>query len=216
MAGANIVTVKGTAPQGEVWSSGFAVGDAAGAVTDDVAELQEWCTAVAALWSDANTNEWSATLANMLAAGWAISSLRIDARASATETTAAAEAAISIPGSLPSGVLPRQTAVVASLRTARVGRSYRGRMYWPAPSAALEADTLRFSTQYCTDFGNAISDMFSATTAAAPTEAAFPMVWSRKTNTVEAVTLIEVGDVPDTQRRRRDRLTEARVAIPIA
>jgi len=39
-------------------------------------------------------------------------------------------------------------------------------------------------------------------------------VWSRKTLEVHAVTQIQMGDVCDTQRRRRDQLIEAVQALP--
>jgi hypothetical protein len=97
--------------------------------------------------------------------------------------------------------MPPQIALVHSLRTLTPGRTGRGRFYvpfranGPRPSSALVA---ALATQAATMI-NGITDDWSTTL----TEAMTPVVGM----TGAAVVKIEVDDVPDTQRRRRDKIT---------
>lgn len=110
---------------------------------------------------------------------------------------------------------PMQTSIVTSLRTAFPGASGRGRLYWPATGAQLVSTTLRIGT---TDTQaslvgvhfllDAIEDAITATLGGADL-----VVWSRVASTVHAVTSLRMGDVPDTQRRRRDKAVETYASI---
>lgn len=105
---------------------------------------------------------------------------------------------------------PYQNAIVLSLRSPLAGASGRGRLYMPATGLALNGPTLRptaatvlailgGSKAYLGLIGGAVTSIVSDTILA---------VWSRKLNTTLGVTRVQMGDVVDTQRRRRDSMIE--------
>lgn len=114
------------------------------------------------------------------------------------------------------GALPLQTTVVSSLRTTHPGASGRGRLYWPANSMPLNAQTGRIGSSdvtatltavesYLTDIQNAVQGVVALATLG---------VWSRKDAAVYQVNRIQMGDIPDVQRRRRDMLNENYTSVP--
>ena len=114
-----------------------------------------------------------------------------------------------VPGS---GVQPHpyQTALVVSLRTAVAGPRGRGRLYVPATGAAISGSTLRLTSSVQTAFLTAAETYLGALNVSVNTHAALSelCVWSRTGESAAPVTKISVGDVLDTQRRRRDTLVE--------
>lgn len=107
-------------------------------------------------------------------------------------------------------VHPFQTSMVASLRSTTAGASGRGRLYFPAQGIPLTTSTLRVTTGnldaalagvvvYLTNIEAAIQTV---------TVAAALSVWSRKNSALYLVNEIQMGDVPDVQRRRRDTVVE--------
>lgn len=115
--------------------------------------------------------------------------------------------------------LPPQSAVVVSLLTDTPGGSGRGRMYWPALGATLDTTTARLSaptTQVVADGFNAyLEDVRDALATAFPTIGFDLAVRSKTTHTTPHVTRLRVGNIIDTQRRRRDSLREAYVTVPV-
>lgn len=108
--------------------------------------------------------------------------------------------------------LPAQAAIVGSLRTAVAGASGRGRIYWPALGATV-ATTLRLGTPsaslVATAYKNYLTDIRAKIAAAYPLIGFELAVRSARTKTTPHVTAIRVGNVIDTQRRRRDAFPEA-------
>jgi hypothetical protein len=106
-------------------------------------------------------------------------------------------------------VLPLQSALVYTLVTARPGRSYRGRMYWPVLTQAIPADG-KLPTTSITLAARALSfvQMLETLSQEAPLATMAPVVVSKAQNVVTEVTAVRVGNVVDTQRRRRDNLVE--------
>lgn len=102
-------------------------------------------------------------------------------------------------------------ALVISLRTNTPGGSGRGRLYWPAVGRSLGSG-LRFDATdtlaAATDMRTYLNAMRSALAAAFPTIAFDLAVRSRQTHTTPHVNKLQVGNVPDTQRRRRDKQVE--------
>ena len=105
-----------------------------------------------------------------------------------------------------------QNAVVCSLRTDTPGARGRGRIYWPALGATLGTN-LRLSapTNAATvnSFAIYFNAMRTALAAAFPTIGFDLAVRSRTAHTTPHVNRIQVGDVIDTQRRRRDTFVES-------
>jgi hypothetical protein len=109
-------------------------------------------------------------------------------------------------------VMPPQSAIVCSIRTATPGASGRGRIYWPAMGTVIGADGRLSSanvTAILADFKTYLLGMRSALTTAWPTIGFDLAVRSKTTKTTPHAVRIQVGNVVDTQRRRRDSIPEA-------
>jgi len=103
--------------------------------------------------------------------------------------------------------LPFQCAPVVSLRTATLSRRGRGRFY--APSLAVDQVAAgRMVAGAQTALANSAEAMMNALQAAALQ----PVIYHRDLGTTTNVVSLDVGDVIDTQRRRRNKLIEARTS----
>lgn len=190
-------TVSGTFP-GETWSFGL---HTLGNITVSAAETA-WSNAVQAFWDDVT--------------------LLIAGDVAVTETTTAeldqptgkqltrVASPSSLVGTNAGESLPFQCAPVVSLRTALATRAGRGRFY--APSLAVDQVAAgKMVSLAQTGLLNGGVAMVQALTAAGLTT----VLYSRTTHNTQEVTSVDVGDVIDTQRRRRNKLTEARVSANV-
>lgn len=111
-------------------------------------------------------------------------------------------------------VAPRmgfQNAIVVSVRTNTPGGRGRGRIYWPCPAVTLGVDTRIPSatvTSFLADMKTYLLAMRSALATSFPTIGFDLAVRSTVSATTPHAVRIQVGDVVDTQRRRRDTLPE--------
>lgn len=112
------------------------------------------------------------------------------------------------------GSLPPQCAIVVTLRSALAGRSDTGRFYLPGPAATNITTAGRIDTTTTAALSARVEANFLVGNGAALGSEV--IVYSRTHRSHVSVSVIDVGDVVDTQRRRRDKLTENRVATPIA
>lgn len=120
---------------------------------------------------------------------------------------ATGEASSTNAGASSTDSLPQEVAVVCTLRTALASRSGHGRFYLIPPHASgLTADGLLDAT-YQGDWANTIRDAFGLFTAVS---GAIPVVYSRRLRAFNACNEIQIGNVFDVQRRRRNRLIEGR------
>jgi hypothetical protein len=106
---------------------------------------------------------------------------------------------------------PYQISSVTSLKSGFPGGQGRGRLFWPATGGQLDPATLRFSSTLMGTFLTGVRTYLTGISAAVavsagPCELA---VWSRTGTAAHKVVTIRQGDVADTQRRRRDSLSEA-------
>lgn len=114
--------------------------------------------------------------------------------------------------------MPAQAASVFSLRTNTPGASGRGRLYWPALGVAIGTNLRNNSTStgnLALEFKTYSNAIRSALAAAFPLIGFDLAVRSRATQTTPHVVRVQVGDVVDTQRRRRDNLAEAYSSVNI-
>ena len=120
------------------------------------------------------------------------------------------EVVLALTGVAATEMLPFQVATVISLLTASATRHGRGRFYLPPLAAGTLADG-RVS-------GAAITSIDAAWTAffdSLNTDGLTMVVRDRTNHVSTAVTSARVGDVFDTQRRRRNKLTETYTVIAV-
>lgn len=203
------ISIKGSLPNGEVWSVNpvWALNDFP--VTTTPAQVSAVATACAAVTVPT-------ALLFQMSSSTNVNAVRVEARTMGGVLENLAEATKGTPqagtGTQPH---PFQTSWVISLRTLRVGGSGRGRLYWPATSTQLAVGTLRPTTSELNSFCAGAKTYLSGLTTAvkATFDTAVLAVWSRTSSSAENVSSIQVGDVLDVQRRRRDALVEGTVSL---
>jgi len=100
---------------------------------------------------------------------------------------------------------PAQIAVSASLRTGRRGPAGRGRMFLPLSGAGITSGALTSANQ--TTIAQAVKAFIENVHAVGPVAA----VVNPAVNTYSAVDRVQVGNLFDTQRRRRNGVVETYV-----
>lgn len=201
------VSILGSSQQGEVWSVNPVFDptlEFPGGV--DQTALDSATDAIAALSPGAG-------LLSYMSTSLTITGARCEVRDDSSDNLIAISTQVRTTALAGTGSPARSatTAVVFSLRTNTPGGSGRGRLYWPAVSGSVGAD-LRFTAGALTtalgDMRTYLNAMRSALATAFPTIGYDLAVRSRTTHTTPHVNKIQVGNVPDTQRRRRDSLIE--------
>ena len=114
--------------------------------------------------------------------------------------------------------LPPQISTVVSLRTAGIGPSARGRMYLPA--VGIDLNGFRIAPADVTTMVGAMKAYFdnmgSVSVISPLLDLDYPGVASSVgQDAVKQYTGLQIGNVLDTQRRRRDQMTETRVSAVI-
>lgn len=199
------ISILGSLPGGEQWSVNpvYVMGDFDESITP--AEAAAMVTAV-------NNVSVPSTLRAIMSASTTFTGVRLEARQfdGTLETVAEGVRATPTAGTGAS-THPYQTAWVTSLRSNAVGGSGRGRLYWPATGAVLDSDTLRPITGNVVNAVTGVRDYLQLISTALETVVgnATLSVWSRTQNAGHTVVSLQMGDVLDVQRRRRDTLTEA-------
>jgi len=102
---------------------------------------------------------------------------------------------------------PNEVSMVASLRTASSTRRTRGRMYLPGLAVNSLTDQGRWVTEDCQTIADETAAMLAVLVSDGETNTA--VVASATGGIFTPVTRVAVGNVPDSQRRRRDALIEA-------
>lgn len=207
------VSIKGTSVGNEVWSIN--------PVFDPTGEFPGWtqATADAAVQALAGVAV-PANLLVMLSTSLSITAMRLEVREDADDSLIGLAEYIK-PTPLPGtgvGKMPPQCAQVVSLRTNTPGGSGRGRLYFPAVGVSV-GSTLLASTPsqaaVAADFKTYLLALASSlATSYAPISFNLA-VRSRATKTTPHVTRLQLGNVIDTQRRRRDTLSEVYQTLTI-
>lgn len=190
-------TLHGTFP-GEIWSFGV---HTLGNVTVAAAEAA-WANASDAFWDQAGL-----LFANEITVS-STSTAELD-QATGRQLTRV-ETPSSLAGTAATESLPFQCAPAVSLRTALATRSGRGRFY--APSLAVEFVAAgKMTAAARTALLNGTVGMATALTGAGLTL----VLYGRTSHATQEVTSVDVGDVIDTQRRRRNKLVEDRISANV-
>lgn len=201
------VSILGSAPSGEVWSINPTfdpTGEFPGGVNQTL--LDEAADAIAALTPGTQ-------LKNMLSTALSVTGARVEVRDDATDGLLAISVQQTEPPQVGTGSPLRGTgsALVFSLRTNTPGGSGRGRLYWPAVGMAVETTT-RFSSANTlvalNQMATYLHEMENALATAFDTIGFDLAVRSRSTHTTPHVNKLGVGNIIDSQRRRRDKMLE--------
>lgn len=209
------VIVQGTFGGGEVWSVGVAYSYFASAFSGF---SQAQCESIITrLITNIPAATWPASLRTLVSGSGLIVGWRVETRQEDEKISAVAENAYGTPiGGTGGASKTPQDAIVISLRTTTPGARGRGRVYWPAIGASLDASfklTSPTSTAITNDaktlfklIGDQLNAELAANSIVATVELA---VRSQTLHECNPVVRLQVGNVLDTQRRRRDALVEA-------
>lgn len=188
-------TLNGTFP-GEVWSFGL---HTSGSLALAAAQTA-WQTAVTAFFSTA----YAATLATTTEATEA-STAELDAGTG--KQISKVSDPVNFAGTSTAESLPFQCAPVVSFRTALATRAGRGRIYAPSLAVDQLADG-RMTAGAQAALADSAAAMLSSLNGAGMS----PVLFSRTTHATQQILRLDVGDVIDTQRRRRNKLVEVRTS----
>lgn len=208
------MSILGSAVGGEVWSINPVFdpnGEFPGSV--DQTALDAAATAIAALTP-------GVTMMTDISSALALTGCRVEVRSDTDDSLIAIAIAPRVATGVGTGTprLPPQSAAVISLRTNTPGARGRGRLYWPAVGVAVGTNLRNNSTNtsgLCTDFRAYSNAIRGALATAFPLIGFDLAVRSRANHATPHVVRVQVGDVIDTQRRRRDALIEAYSSIAI-
>lgn len=200
--------INGTSPSpGEVWSVGTSwIGPN---TVMPFTDLLAWAEGV----GDAISALVGNTMIGLLSTAGAITEIRTEQRADETGLLMQAAEATLDTAKAGSGTPNKnlQTSLCVSLITPQPGRSYRGRCYWPAWTYTPSTD-LHFTGSQMAGYASgfkALADLITAQSIIVdPSYNMVLAVRSRLLQELNPVVTLALGDVPDTQRRRRDAVTE--------
>lgn len=207
------VSLGGDMPSGEKWSINPIYRVPVGlALSNDEA---------AAMATGIATTTWTSNLQGLNVTGVNFRTVRVEARNLAGDLESVGEASKVTPVAGSSATPhPFQTAIVLSLLTGQAGASGKGRLYFPATGIPLTAGTLRITSTAQGDFLTGMNSWLAQVRAQVRLvggwSAASLGVWSRTQASSRVVLTVRAGDVPDTQRRRRDSVSEGYTSAAVA
>jgi hypothetical protein len=190
---------SGTYPGGEVWS--FTL-HTQGAPTNAVAEAA-WLSAMTAFWVGkqdaltATTVAWTGT-----------KTAQLDT-ATLKQITASADV-VSHLGVGVTETMPAQVSLAVSTLSNLATRSGRGRFYLPPMTVATTVSGKVLAASVTAVGVNAKAMMDTLVAAGLQ-----PVLVNSKTKVVTTITGMKIGNVWDTQRRRRDKLVEVYTAVAL-
>ena len=116
-------------------------------------------------------------------------------------------------GGTSAAMLPPQDSLVLSNRSGQTGRRGRGRNYWPALTVSAMASGRANSSTTAQMLAAQIALLEAlAYTAGSGLATVRPIITGKPFVNYGTITQVQVGDVFDTQQRRRDRLIETRTS----
>ena len=209
-------TLSGTINGAQSWSTGFWAhyGIGAGGVIPSADAMLGALVGSTAL--DGFVNNWLGAIDDLLSTTTRFTQLKYSVYGEGADDPSVGIRPTPIAPIQGSGAttVPPEVAVVASLRTGKVGASYRGRMYLPLLSCAVTAAG-QIPSASAIEVANSTAALFTAIgghsfdagggTGSDDTTVT-PGVFSAKLGLVTTVTQVSVDERFDAQRRREDKL----------
>jgi len=198
-------TVKGHLEGGEIFNFTMHFSGVTGQAATGATELAD---AVTLMWS--GTNSPAGNITALYPAAIGVDLAQMDELTSFGTNLAQGRASLSLVGTGTDEPLPPQNAIVVSLRTNEPTRAGRGRFFLPSPVVTTVIDQ-RLDSAAQGDILNGALAMLNHMKGLGLT----PVVFHRNNSLVSPIVTIDVGDVFDTQRRRRNKLVETRVSATL-
>lgn len=201
------VSIQGSLPGGEDWSVNPAFDAGLTPPTDDQF----------AIWGDnirdgfaGSTSLLPQQVAQLLSGNGAITNIRVTRYAESGHVIWYHDSPLSTPVTGTGTITgPTTQALVVSLSAGLFARSGRGRLFWPAMRYPVDPSTGRFQQGALAGTLDQFKTMFVGIEQAAPsTLTPLLSVYSAKLGVPQHVTQLRLGDVMDSQRRRKDKLKE--------
>jgi len=105
--------------------------------------------------------------------------------------------------------LPAEVAPCVSVRSGLSDKKTNGRFYLPPPTTITIIGTGSFTTDFMSEVLNSLQTYFLAVQDAVGTDLTLG-TYSRTGSAFASATSINIGNIPDSQRRRRNKLVEIR------
>lgn len=219
----NRVTVSGTAFNGlEEWSTGFYLGKAGG----DAEDPQGWAELVAAKW----TTLWNGGGSTMFPSTYKTLQIKVSQMNTDGTTDLDAIDYYTYPSAISGGgtaIFPAQiTLAVTMTSQIQRGLAAKGRMYLPSTTFGIDPATGKLTSGTMTAIGNTMKTFYDGLNVLGTDKLILAShghavktggVITSYTGALNAlVTGCRIGDVYDTQRRRRDDLIETYTAKTLA
>ena len=119
---------------------------------------------------------------------------------------------VSKAGTGTSTTLPLQVSCVLTLRSGLSTRSGRGRIYVPTTGLIVSTGTYLFSTGPVQSMVSTLATFFTFVKSVSPQQA---VVVSQTHSSTQPIVSVDANYVPDTQRRRANRLTSTRFSATV-
>lgn len=199
------VNVFRGATTGEQWSMTLHTQKAGGNLA---AAQAAWAAAAAVLWNGTGATDSIGQYCKDTTTVTTASTAELDPLTA--KQLGRVESALTLAGSSAGETLPPQLSIVCSCRTALATRAGRGRMYLPPfTTSVVTAGRLTGAAQ--TAIKLACQKMLQSLVTATYV----PTVWHRAHVSFDNIVSIDIGDVYDTQRRRRNKLIETRASATL-
>lgn len=192
---------QGTLP-GETFSFGLHVDGAGG---DSAAALTAWTTAIGDFWNDVTDGVKSLFTADVVITG--LDAAELDPVTG--KQLSRSETGTTLTGTAAGEMLPHEVALVVSMRTALATRSGRGRFYLP-PLAVSKVDGGLVLAAAALQAVNGAALLVNTLQGAA-----YNPVILHPDQSTTPVNKVDVGNVFDVQRRRRNKLLEERQTVGV-
>lgn len=209
MVARNKVVISGSigTPEIETWSISCHFGGPGVGNLQTPTELQDWAEDIFTLATDQTDQAALAVLISSEGTINQVSTYYYDETGPAVSTGQSSQTAVV---GLTPPEHPPQCSVVVSLLTGLAGRSRRGRMYLPGMGASMSVSTYLLDSGQQQDIAEQLALLLSGMADVGSGVASiFPVVYSATLNVLTPVSQVAVGNVIDTQRRRRDGLNES-------